>query len=92
MQERYGDAGLVIIGVNMDADRAEADEFLQDYPARFQIIYNPSGELARAHDVRAMPSSYLFGRDGQLVTKHLGFKVKRQDEYEAILVESLSTD
>ena len=48
IQEKYRDAGLVIIGVNMDADRSEADKFLQDYPARFQIIYNPSGELARA--------------------------------------------
>ena len=92
MQEKYGDDGLVIIGVNMDSDPADRNEFLQEYPAQFTIINDPDGELARAHDVIAMPSSYIFDRDGVLVTRHMGFKVKRQDEYEDILVESLSTD
>ena len=46
--------------------------------------------LAREHDVVAMPTSYIFDRDGKLVTRHLGFKVKRQDEYEALLVETLN--
>ncbi len=89
MQERYGDDGLVIIGVNMDSDPAEATAFLQEFPADFQIINDPDGELAREHDVIAMPSSYVFDRSGVLLTRHLGFKVKRQDEYEAILVEAL---
>lgn len=92
MQEKYGDDGLVIIGVNMDSDPAEATAFLQAYPARFKIVNDPDGELAREYDVIAMPSSYVFDRGGVLVTRHLGFKVKRQDEYEAILVESLSLD
>ncbi len=92
MQEKYGDDGLRIIGVNMDADPVEANAFLQAYPARFQIIYDPDGELAREYDVIAMPSSYIIDRNGVLVTRHLGFKVKRQDEYEAILLEALGKD
>lgn len=89
MQEKYGRDGLVIIGVNMDSEPAEAAAFLQDFPAHFKVINDPDGDLAREHDVIAMPSSYVFDRDGVLVTRHLGFKVKRQDEYEAILVETL---
>ncbi len=53
---------------------------------------DPDGGLARAHEVVAMPSSYIFDRNGEFVTRHLGFKVKKQDEYEALLVESLRTD
>jgi thiol-disulfide isomerase/thioredoxin len=89
MQEKYGRDGLVIVGVNMDSEPAEAAAFLRDTPAEFQIIHDPDGELAREHDVVAMPSSYVFDRNGVLVTRHLGFKVKRQHEYEAILVETL---
>lgn len=89
MQKKYGDDGLVIIGVNMDADAGEASVFLNDYPADFKIIYDPDGNLAREYDVIAMPSSYIIGRDGKRVTRHLGFKVKQQDEYEALLVETL---
>lgn len=89
MQEKYGDDGLVFIGVNMDSDPVLAEAFLREYPARFQIINDPDGLLAREYDVIAMPSSYIFGRNGELVTRHLGFKVKRQNEYEAIIAESL---
>ncbi len=92
MQEKFRDEGLVIIGVNMDSDPDDRNEFLQEYPAQFQIINDPDGGLARAHEVVAMPSSYIFDRNGEMVTRHLGFKVKKQDAYEAILVESLRTD
>ncbi len=91
MQEKYGSNGLVIIGVNMDAEPEAAKAFLDDYPANFRIINDPDGELARLYDVIAMPSSYVIGRDGELATRHLGFKVKKQDEYESILVEALRT-
>jgi peroxiredoxin len=39
-----------------------------------------------------MPSSYVIGRDGEIITRHLGFKVKRQDEYEAVLREALAAN
>ena len=91
MQQKYGDSGLVIIGVNMDAEAGAAQAFLDDYPAEFRIINDPNGELAREYDVIAMPSSYVIGRDGELVTRHLGFKVRNQDEYESILLETLRT-
>jgi hypothetical protein len=36
-----------------------------------------------------MPSSYVIGRDGKIVARHMGFKVKQQDEYESIIVDAL---
>jgi thiol-disulfide isomerase/thioredoxin len=90
MQAKYGADGLVIIGVNMDAEAGDASKFLADFPANFKIIYDSDGELARQYDVVAMPSSYIIGRDGKQVARHLGFKVKKQDEYEALLREALA--
>ena len=89
MHEKYGDDGLVIIGVNMDTQESDASSFLEEYPARFQIMHDPFGELARTYGVIAMPSSYVFDRNGEQVKRHLGFKVKLQDEYEALLLETL---
>lgn len=91
MQEKYADSGLVIIGVNMDAEASEAEKFLHDYPANFKIINDPEGELARSYDVIAMPSSYVIGRDGTLAATHLGFKVKQQHEYESVLLATLAS-
>ena len=89
MQTKYADDGLVIIAVNVDSDPGEAAAFLRDYPAEFEIHYDPNGNVAQEFGVIAMPSSYLFDRDGVQVARHLGFKVKKQAEYEALLMETL---
>jgi cytochrome c biogenesis protein CcmG/thiol:disulfide interchange protein DsbE len=92
MHEKYADDGLVIIGVNLDMERADAERFLQEYPASFTILYDENQELARQFEVVAMPSSYVIGRDGQVIARHMGFKVKQQDEYESIIVEALGDE
>lgn len=92
MHDKYGDDDLVIIGVNVDSERAEADRFLAEYPARFRVHFDGHGELAAKFGVEAMPSSYVIGRDGQIRTRHLGFKVQRQDEYEAAIVAALQEE
>jgi thiol-disulfide isomerase/thioredoxin len=89
MHEKYADDGLVIIGVNLDMERADAEQFLQEYPADFAILYDENQELARQFEVVAMPSSYVIGRGGKIVARHMGFKVKQQDEYESIIVDAL---
>jgi peroxiredoxin len=79
----------VIIAVNMDAEARAARTFLAENPANFKIINDADGQLAREYEVIAMPSSYVIGRDGEMAARHLGFKVKQQDDYESILLESL---
>ena len=66
-----------------------ADQFLRDYPPRFTVIFGEGEALAKDFDVVAMPSSYLIGRDGKILHRHLGFLVKQQDEYEAAIAEAL---
>lgn len=89
MQAKYADDGLVVIGINLDASKTDATAFLEDYPAAFRIYYDAEAVFAKKFDVQAMPSSYVLGRDGAITARHLGFKVRRQQEYEAILVEAL---
>jgi thiol-disulfide isomerase/thioredoxin len=89
MHDKYADDGLVIVGVNLDMERAEAERFLGEFPASFRIVYDDEKALAKQFDVIAMPSSYLIGRDGKIIEQHLGFKVKKQAEYEAAIVSAL---
>lgn len=91
MQEKYAGDGLVVVGVNLDQDAKEAEAFLNEFPARFTIITDPDGILARKFDVMAMPSSYVIGRNGEIAKRHLGFKVKKQDEYEAAIAATLAS-
>ena len=90
MHEKYADDGLVIVGVNLDLERADAESFLAEFPAEFKIYFDDSKALAKNFDVIAMPSSYVLGRNGEVRVKHYGFKVMKQDEYEAAIVAALN--
>jgi peroxiredoxin len=91
MHAKYAARGLVIIGVNVDRERADADRFLHDVPADFPIIYDPSGTLATRYDVPGMPTSFVIGPDGDIVGRHIGFKNGLRDEREAELRKLLET-
>lgn len=83
MRTRYGEAGLEVIGINVDAERGDADRFLREVPIEFEVVFDPHGELAKEFKVRGMPSSYVFDRTGKLVETHLGFREAKKDEKEA---------
>lgn len=85
MAEKYGDS-LVITAINVDKKRSDADQFLRQFNVSFDIIYDPQGSLAESFDVKGMPTSYLYDRDGQLVGTHIGFKQKDIDKLEAAIV------
>jgi len=85
MRERYGASGLTIVGVNVDAERADADRFLRDVPIEFEIVFDSKGELAKQFKVQGMPSSYVFDRAGRMVETHLGFRDAKKDEQEEAL-------
>ena len=85
MYDEYTDDGLVILGVNTKDDDAEAQQFLEEFPAKFEIFYDPEGQLAQEFGVVAMPSSYVFSRDGELDTRHLGFLRSRRDVIQRLI-------
>lgn len=85
MRAKYGNRGLVIIGVNVDKDRREAERFLREVPAEFGIVYDSDGRLATSYQVESMPSSYVYGRNGELAARHLGFQNANRPDYEALL-------
>lgn len=91
MQAKYRDRGLVIIGVNVDRERADAERFLQQTPAGFKIVYDPEGALATRYQVPGMPSSYVIGRAGQQAGVHIGFRNGMRQEREAELEHLLAT-
>ncbi len=90
MNSKYADEGLQIIGVNVDTDKGLATAFLDETPARFSILYDPSGNLAETFDVQAMPSSFLLDASGKILAKHFGFKLANREEYEQSIRAALA--
>lgn len=85
MHRKYAKEGLVVIGINEDKASEDAEAFLRDVPVGFRIVFDKDGEIALQYDLMAMPSTYVFARDGAVAARHLGFKTAKQDDYEALL-------
>lgn len=83
MQTRYGVRGFVVLAVNVDREREEAQRFLAALPVPFRIVYDPSGDTARSMKIKGMPSSFLIGRDGAIVSSHIGFREAERAAREA---------
>jgi hypothetical protein len=80
---------LIVIGVNVDRERAEAQRFLREVPTQFPIVYDPAGTLAAKYQLLGMPSSFVFGPNGELLSTHIGFKLAARAEREAELAKFL---
>lgn len=90
MRAQYGASGLDVIGVNVDAERGDAERFLRTVPIDFEIVFDPNGDLAKQFKVQGMPSSFVFDRSGALVETHLGFRDAKKDQNEAALKNLLN--
>jgi thiol-disulfide isomerase/thioredoxin len=53
LRTRYGPQGLVIVGVNVDANRADAEKFQREVPIGFEVLYDPEGKLAEQFGLKA---------------------------------------
>ncbi len=91
VQEQYQEQGLVILSINLDAQAELAEKFLQQTPANFAIIYDAKGTLAKKFQLKGMPSSYLFDRQGKLISAHSGFNGKKMKKYQQEIEQALAT-
>lgn len=79
MKNKY--PNLKIIAVNLDKKRIDADNFLKKYPADFEIVYNPDGQLAEKYKVKGMPYSIIIDKKGNKKFSHIGYSKDKSVKY-----------
>jgi thiol-disulfide isomerase/thioredoxin len=82
LHTRYAKQGLIIIAINLDDNPEQATKFLQQHPANFVIAYDDNGKTAKNYQLTSMPSSWLIGKNGDIISNHQGFKESDQDALE----------
>ncbi|HSW04329.1 TlpA family protein disulfide reductase [Aquabacterium sp.] len=91
MQARYGAKGLRVVGVNLDTKLADAERFLGEVPAQFEIVLDPQGASARRYALKGMPSAALLAADGRVIAVHRGFRGNDGEALEALIKTHLNT-
>jgi len=66
------DAGFTLVAVSVDTDLKKVTPFVTAHKLTFAIGLDPKMDLANAYAVRALPSSFLVGRDGSLTALAIG--------------------
>lgn len=91
IQEKYKDRNFKIVSVNVDSTREAADAFLQQFPAKFDVIYDHEQKIMNEYGVYALPTSFLFDEKGYVITGHAGFGGDAGDRYEKSILKVLNS-
>ncbi len=79
LQDRYGEEGLVVIGLHVD-DRIppieEVRAYMEERGVRYLNLLS-TAEADEAFRIFAMPTTYIADRDGVIRIRHIGFNPER---------------
>jgi len=89
LYQRYKSRGFTILAVSVDGEGEKVVKpFLREYRLTFPVVYDTRMKVADLYQVRALPSTYLIGRDGQIAALALGPRLWNGPEAHA-LIESV---
>jgi len=73
LYRRYKEKGLVVVALSVDAEGAPVViPFVKEHHFSFPVGLDPKMAVAEKYGVRALPSSFLINRKGQLAALALG--------------------
>ncbi|MEM9384359.1 MAG: TlpA disulfide reductase family protein [Pseudomonadota bacterium] len=88
LYQRYNPLGFELLGVNVEQDVDDAKRWLADTSVSFPVLLDPTNQLTKMYQVKAMPSTILVDRDGNVRHLHKGYKPGDENTYQD-LVRSL---
>ncbi|HEY5734708.1 MAG TPA: TlpA disulfide reductase family protein, partial [Gammaproteobacteria bacterium] len=72
LQDQFPDNDFHVVAINMAEEPAVIEEFLQKMDVDFTILLDSDGQVLRDWKVFAFPTSYILGRDGEIVYAGFG--------------------
>jgi peroxiredoxin len=81
MHKRYSALGFTLLGVNVEANTADAERWLGETPVSFPVLFDKDSKVSKLYDVSAMPSTVFIDRKGNVRYLHRGYKPGDESEY-----------
>lgn len=94
LQKIYGPKGLQIVGLNVGGadDRIKVRDFARELSIQYPLGF-PDKALSDLFlsDSQTIPQTFVFGRDGQLVKRFIGYDKETESELEKVIGEAVSS-
>ena len=68
----YQDKGFAVVAVNLHESVKTVRPFVQELKLSFPTVLDVEGSVSREYGVRALPVTFLVGRDGNIVWRAIG--------------------
>jgi peroxiredoxin len=93
LHERWAPRGLELVGVSVDnrADQSAVAEFARDYGMTYAVWLDPDERVSSTFRTLGVPSTFLIGRDGTILWKHVGPVNAQDPQLVRLLGEALAT-
>src|SRR4030095_15865492 len=72
LYRQHREVGFTLVAVSVDADSRLVAPFVTAHKFTFPVALDPSMSMANTYGVRALPSSFIVGRDGTLAALAIG--------------------
>jgi peroxiredoxin len=71
-QKELGPSGVVVLGVSVDRNERAYRQFLKRTGVAFRTARDPEADLSSRYGTYKYPETYVIGRDGKVLQKHIG--------------------
>jgi thiol-disulfide isomerase/thioredoxin len=92
LQEKYKTQGFEVVGLHVgdEEDRLKVPAFVEKLKMNYTLAY-PEDDLTNAlfGGNSAIPQTFVFGRDGKLIRKIVGFDSEKKAELDAAIEEAV---
>jgi thiol-disulfide isomerase/thioredoxin len=93
LEQRYGPQGLQVVGLNVGGpdDRIKVADFAKELRIQYSLGF-PDKALTDLFlsDDQTIPQTFLFGREGQLVKRFIGYESSTETELEALIQSEIA--
>ena len=82
LYQRYRKLGFVLLGVNVEKESGKAQRMLREVKVSFPILFDRANRVSRLYAVKAMPTTVLIDRGGEVRFVHKGYLPGYEEKYE----------
>jgi peroxiredoxin len=79
--KKYKPLGFALIGVNVEPDQKEAENFLKQTPVSFPVLFDAKSKVSGLYNVQVMPTTVFIDRKGNVRLVHQSYQPGAENLY-----------
>jgi len=81
MYKKYQSLGFTLIGVNVEPEQKDAENFLKQTPVSFPVLFDAKSKVSGLYNVQGMPTTVFIDRKGAIRLVHESYKPGDENLY-----------